>query len=174
MIFRRSISSLPSGTSSSSTCNTNLHKLFETTVGECRSAWYSGVKKCHYSSLCNTDYIKILKNICAHLSSVLYGHLIVWLLFHLEVPDSHFNFLHSSLSFISFNLVFSLFVFEHAYMHMVRGNWDEVPLPVSLFFFFLLFFVLFFIPYERFNCLGWGRRFLTLSFAPFLLWSPSQ
>ena len=41
------------------------------------------------------------------------------------------------------------------------------PFPVLFFFFFLLFSVLFFIPYERIKCPGWGRRFHSLCPDPF-------
>ena len=43
-----------------------------------------------------------------------------------------------------------------------------IALPLSFFIFFLLFSVLFFIPYEHVNSLGCGRRFRSLSFAPFI------
>ena len=42
---------------------------------------------------------------------------------------------------------------------MVQGSWVRDPLPV--------FFLLFFIPYERISCPGWGRRFHPLCLDPF-------
>ena len=49
----------------------------------------------------------------------------------------------------------------------VQSSWAGDLLPVS--FCSLLFSVLFFVPYERISCSGWGWRFLPLFLDPFLL-----
>ena len=51
---------------------------------------------------------------------------------------------------------------------MVQGSWVGEPLPI---FFFNLFFVLLFLPYERFDCPGWGWVFTLHASIPFLIFT---